>query len=55
MAFGGSAVGVLPTLHVTVREGSVTISIDKQEHKDAGVEHRAETDGGVLQDQSNAG
>ena len=26
----------LPTLHVTVREGSVTISIDKQEQEDPG-------------------
>ena len=38
----------LPTLHVTVREGSVTISIDKQEQEDPGQTGTVTTQGGNL-------
>ena len=38
----------LPTLHVTVREGSVTISIDKQEQEDPGQAGTVTTQGGNL-------
>ena len=38
----------LPTLHVTVREGSVTISIDKQEQDDPGQTGTVTTQGGNL-------
>ena len=38
----------LPTLHVTVREGSVTISIDKQEHEDPGRTGTVSTQGSNL-------
>lgn len=39
---------LLPTLHVTVREGSVTISIDKQEQDDPGRTGTVTTQGGNL-------
>jgi hypothetical protein len=39
---------LLPTLHVTVREGSVTISIDKQEQEDPGQAGTVTTQGGNL-------
>ena len=39
---------LLPTLHVTVREGSVTISIDKQEQDDPGRIGTVTTQGGNL-------
>ena len=39
---------LLPTLHVTVREGSVTISIDKQEQEDPGQTGTVVTQGGNL-------
>ena len=39
---------LLPTLHVTVREGSVTISIDKQEPEDPGRTGTVTTQGGNL-------
>ena len=39
---------LLPTLHVTVREGSVTISIDKQEQDDPGQTGTVTTQGGNL-------
>ena len=39
---------LLPTLHVTVREGSVTISIDKQEQEDSGQTGTVVTQGGNL-------
>lgn len=39
---------LLPTLHVTVREGSVTISIDKQEQEDPGRTGTVTTQGGNL-------
>ena len=39
---------LLPTLHVTVREGSVTISIDKQEQEDLGQTGTVVTQGGNL-------
>ena len=39
---------LLPTLHVTVREGSVTISIDKQEQDDPGQTGTVVTQGGNL-------
>lgn len=39
---------LLPTLHVTVREGSVTISIDKQEQDDPGRTGTVITQGGNL-------
>ena len=39
---------LLPTLHVTVREGSVTISIDKQEQDDPGRTGTVATQGGNL-------
>jgi len=39
---------LLPTLHVTVREGSVTISIDKQEQDDSGRTGTVTTQGGNL-------
>jgi hypothetical protein len=39
---------LLPTLHVTVREGSVTISIDKQEQDDPGRTGIVTTQGGNL-------
>ena len=39
---------LLPTLHVTVREGSVTISIDKQEQDDPGQTGTVITQGGNL-------
>ena len=39
---------LLPTLHVTVREGSVTISIDKQEQEDSGQTGSVVTQGGNL-------
>ena len=38
----------LPTLHVTVREGSVTISIDKQEQEDPGQTGTVSTQGSNL-------
>ena len=38
----------LPTLHVTVREGSVTISIDKQEQEDPGQTGTVNTQGSNL-------
>jgi hypothetical protein len=38
----------LPTLHVTVREGSVTISIDKQKQEDPGQVGTVTTQGGNL-------
>lgn len=38
----------LPTLHVTVREGSVTISIDKQEQEDPGQSGTVSTQGSNL-------
>ncbi len=38
----------LPTLHVTVRDGSVTISIDKQEQDDPGQTGTVTTQGGNL-------
>ena len=38
----------LPTLHVTVREGSVTISIDKQKQEDPGQAGTVTTQGGNL-------
>ena len=39
---------LLPTLHVTVRDGSVTISIDKQEQEDPGQTGTVSTQGGNL-------
>ena len=39
---------LLPTLHVTVREGSVTISVDKQEQEDPGRTGTVTTQGGNL-------
>ena len=39
---------LLPTLHVTVRDGSVTISIDKQEQDDPGQTGTVVTQGGNL-------
>ena len=39
---------LLPTLHVTVREGSVTISFDKQEQDDSGRTGTVTTQGGNL-------
>ena len=39
---------LLPTLHVTVREGSVTISIDKQEQEEVGLNGTVTTHGGNL-------
>ena len=39
---------LLPTLHVTVREGSVTISIDKQEQEDPGRTGTVSTQGSNL-------
>jgi uncharacterized protein YgiM (DUF1202 family) len=39
---------LLPTLHVTVREGSVTISIDKQKQEDPGQAGTVTTQGGNL-------
>lgn len=39
---------LLPTLHVTVKEGSVTISIDKQEQDDPGRTGTVTTQGGNL-------
>ena len=39
---------LLPTLHVTVREGSVTISVDKQEQEDPGRTGTVTTQGGSL-------
>lgn len=39
---------LLPTLHVTVREGSMTISIDKQEQDDPGRTGTVTTQGGNL-------
>lgn len=39
---------LLPTLHVTVREGSVTISIDKQEQETPGLNGTVTTHGGNL-------
>ncbi len=39
---------LLPTLHVTVRDGSVTISIDKQEQDDPGQTGTVTTQGGNL-------
>lgn len=39
---------LLPTLHVTVKEGSVTISIDKQEQEDPGRTGTVTTQGGNL-------
>lgn len=39
---------LLPTLHVTVKEGSVTISVDKQEQDDPGQTGTVTTQGGNL-------